>query len=86
MSSEDLEISVVGDRLTIRGARQHREAKEDEVYHRQERSNGEFTRTLQLPFMVDPGKVNARLSKGVLWVTLPRAEADKPKKIKVNSA
>jgi HSP20 family protein len=79
----NVEVSVVGDTLTVSGARGSENLKEGENYHRQERSHGRFTRTLQLPFHVEAGKVDARYEKGILRMTLPRAEADKPKKISV---
>ena len=78
-----VDVSVVGDTLTISGAREAAALKEGESYHRQERSCGHFTRSLQLPFHVEAGKVEAKYDKGILRVTLPRAEADKPKKISV---
>ena len=78
-----VDVSVVGDTLTISGAREEAALKEGETYHRQERSYGRFTRSLQLPFHVEAGKVEAKYDKGILRVTLPRAEADKPKKIAV---
>lgn len=78
-----VDVSVVGDTLTISGAREEAALKEGENYHRQERSYGRFTRSLQLPFHVEAGKVEAKYDKGILRVTLPRAEADKPKKIAV---
>jgi HSP20 family protein len=78
-----VDISVVGDTLTISGSRETEPLKEGESYHRQERSHGRFTRTLQLPFPVEVGKVDAKYDKGILRMTLPRAEADKPRKISV---
>ncbi len=80
-----LEITVVKNSLTLRGSRQAEELKEGEFYHRRERWNGQFTKTLELPFAVDSAKVEARFSKGVLSISLPRAEADKPKRISVKS-
>jgi HSP20 family protein len=52
-------------------------------YHRRERNYGSFSQTVQLPFMVDTNKVEAKFTNGVLLITLPRAEADKPKKIEI---
>jgi len=78
-----VDVSVVGDTLTISGAREAAALKEGDSYHRQERSHGRFTRSLQLPFHVEAGKVEAKYDKGILRVTLPRAEADKPKKVAV---
>ncbi len=80
-----LEISVVKDSLTLRGSRQAEEMKEGETCHRRERWNGQFTKTLRLPFAVESGKVEERFSKGVLAIILPRAEAAKPRKISVKS-
>ncbi len=82
---EKIDISVMGDSLTISGAREPLTLSEGESYHRQERDYGRFTRTLQLPFNVETDKVDARYEKGVLSVTLPRAEADKPKKVAIKT-
>lgn len=83
---EDMDISVVGDTLTLTGARKPDELKEGARYHRQERGYGNFTRSFQLPFPVNVGKVDATFRDGVLNISLPRAEEDKPRKIKVKSA
>lgn len=80
-----LEISVVNDSLTLRGLRKTEELKGGESYHRRERWSGQFTKTLELPFAVESDKVEARFSKGVLSISLPRAEAEKPRKISVKS-
>jgi len=82
---ESLDISVLDETLTLSGTRTLEELKEGETYHRQERGHGRFTRTLVLPFKVNANKVTAVYERGVLNVTLPRAEEDKPKKIKVKS-
>ena len=78
-----VDISVVGDTLTIRGLREAAPLGEGESYHRQERSHGRFSRSLQLPFHVEAGKVEAKYDRGILRIALPRAEADKPRKISV---
>jgi HSP20 family protein len=83
---DDIDISVVGDSLTLSGCCHPDELKEGEKYHRRERSYGQFTRTFQLPFQVEAEKVGAIFEKGVLHISLPRAEADKPKKITVKVA
>jgi len=81
----DLDVSVQGDTVTIKGQRRAEELKQGENYHRQERGAGSFARSVQLPFEVEPDKVEARLEKGVLTLTLPRIEADKPRKIAVKA-
>jgi HSP20 family protein len=80
-----IDISVVGKTLTLRGSRTPEEFKGDESYHRRERWHGQFTKTIELPFDIDSGKVDAKYSKGILRISLPRAEADKPRKIAVKS-
>lgn len=84
-STDNLEISVVNDALTLSGSRSANELPEEAVYHRRERGCGRFTRTFQLPFQIDAGRVEAHLEKGVLQVLLPRAEEDKPKKIQIKA-
>jgi HSP20 family protein len=83
---EDIDINVVGDTLTLSGTRKPDELQEGARYHRQERGYGGFTRSIQLPFPVDVAKVEATFKNGVLSVALPRAEADKPRKIAVKTA
>jgi HSP20 family protein len=83
VSPDDVDISLVNDTLTIRGSRNPDALQEEQRCHRQERGYGQFTRSLQLPFRVDGDRVQARFSEGVLHITLPRADADKPRKIGV---
>lgn len=82
---DDIDIDVTGDALSISGERKPDEVAENAHYHRRERSYGSFSRTIQLPFMVDTNKVEANFKNGVLMISLPRAEADKPKKITIKS-
>ncbi|MBI1879549.1 MAG: Hsp20/alpha crystallin family protein [Chloroflexi bacterium] len=86
VNPEDIDISVVGETLTLTGSRQPEELKEGEKYHRRERGQGKFTLTFQLPFPVEAEKLDAIFDKGVLHISLPRAEADKPKKIAIKTA
>jgi HSP20 family protein len=85
VKSEDIDISVVGGDLTIRGQRRASPA-EGFTSHRQERGTGEFARVVRLNVDVDAGKVEATLNDGVLFVKLPKAESAKPKKIQVKPA
>lgn len=86
VSPEDLDISVIGETLTLSGERKSDLIEEEVRYHRQERGYGKFTRSLELPFRVDATRVEATFDKGVLHLTLPRAETDKPKKITIKTA
>jgi len=82
---KELELNVVGDVLTISGKRSPEDPESEVRYHRRERACGEFSRSIQLAFPVDTDKVSASYENGVLRVNLPRAEADKPRKISVKS-
>lgn len=83
---KDIDIAVLSETLTLKGSRTKEEPKPGEVYHRQERGFGNFARTIELPFKIEADKVEAEFSRGILRIVLPRAEADKPKKIVVKSA
>jgi HSP20 family protein len=82
----DIDISVVGETLTLTGERKPEALQDGEKFHRRERGFGKFTRTFQLPFAVEADKVEAVFDKGILHISLPRAEADKPKKIVIKTA
>lgn len=79
----ELDLSLDGNTLTLRGERKPFELGEHESLHRRERRFGSFVRTVELPFEVENESVSARYEHGVLEVTLPRAESNKPRKITV---
>lgn len=85
LKAESLDLTVTGDTLTIKGAREADQLGEKETYHRQERGFGPFVRSIKLPSHVDANKVEAKYAKGILRVTLPRAEETKPRKITLRS-
>jgi HSP20 family protein len=85
LDADSLEVSVTNNLLTLRGSRKPEELSEGDSYHRQERWHGTFTKTVELPFAIEADKVDAKFAKGVLSIVLPRAEADKPKKINVST-
>jgi len=85
MKMDDLDITVLGNELTIKGRRN--DLPEDEVtYHRRERGVGPFSRVLRLLVDVDADQVRANLLNGVLTITLPKAAAAKPRKIEVKAS
>jgi HSP20 family protein len=86
VSPADIDIAVTGDVLTLSGNRQPEELGEGDKYHRRERGYGRFIRTFQLPFQVEANQVEAVFEEGVLHLSLPRAEADKPRKITIKTA
>ena len=82
VKSDQVELSVVGNELSIKIARPEIE-QEGVTYHRRERGGGSFARVLRLPSDVDADHVQAELANGVLTVTLPKSEAVRPRKIRV---
>ena len=82
---KNVDISVAGDELTLRGNINAEEPAEGETFHRRERPHGEFVRTLQLPFRAKANGVKASYTNGVLRVTVPRAEEEKPRKIQIEA-
>ena len=85
MKEEDIDISVVGDTLTIKGERKAESEVKEEDYYCCERSYGSFSRSIALPSSVDAKKIEAGYEDGVLEVSLPKAPEVKPKKIAVSA-
>ena len=83
LKPEEVEITLEGDTLSIRG--EFKAPMENVDYIFQERSYGKFSRTLTLNVPVDVNKVEATFENGVLTITLPKAEAARPKTIKVEA-
>jgi len=83
LTKDDIELNVLENTITLSGERKTDVIPEDAKYHRQERSYGSFTRTIRVPYKIDVDKVEAVFANGVIKITLPRAEEDIPKKIKV---
>jgi HSP20 family protein len=85
MKEEDIDVSVVGNTLTIRGERTaESEVKEDD-YYCCERSYGSFSRSIAVPSNVDAQKIEANYEDGVLEVSLPKKPEVKPKKVTVSA-
>jgi HSP20 family protein len=86
VTEKDINISINGDLLTIKGERRFERAgaADGDTYHRLERLYGRFERSVQLPTMVQTDKVKATYRDGVLTVTLPKAEEVKPREIKID--
>ncbi len=85
VAAGDIDVSVEGDNLILRGERKIESSQEDN-YHRQERTAGTFRRIMSLPVRVDPQKVSAAVRNGVLSIVLPKAEEAKTRQISVKEA
>ena len=79
--TKDVNVSVSGDLLTIKGEKEKEEKSEH--YHCVERRYGSFQRSFRLPTSVQGDKVEATFDKGVLKVTLPKVEEAKKKETEV---
>jgi HSP20 family protein len=86
LEDKDIEVTVQDGALTIRGERKEEKEEKKEDYYYSERCYGAFTRTLMLPTGVEPDKVRATFSKGVLEVHLPKAKEAKGRKVEVKAA
>lgn len=82
MDEKDIEIKLANGNLIIKGEKKEEKDETRKEYHISERRYGSFERVFRLPREVDPEKIQAQFSKGVLQVRLPkRAEAVHPEKI-----
>lgn len=82
---EDIDISLSGEMLTIKGETKAEQKSEGRNFIRQERRYGAFERTLSLPTPVIADKTKAEFENGELTLTLPKAEAAKPKTIRIKA-
>jgi HSP20 family protein len=84
LSADDLVIEVLNDTVTIRGEFKT-DGDEGAKYLMSELPDGQFSRVITLPTTTDADHVEALIKNGVLSLHIPKAEADRPKAIKVNS-
>ena len=83
LKKEDITLSLHDGLLTLSGERRQERAHDDKGALRNERFFGRFERTVTLPMQVDGTRVNAAYEDGILTVTLPKAEAAKPRQIEI---
>jgi HSP20 family protein len=86
MDPKEIDISLSGNVLTIKGGRKHEREEKKENFHLVERSSGSFSRTLQLPVEVKADKIEASYKDGVLSVKMPKTESYTVKKVEVKAA
>jgi HSP20 family protein len=82
---EEVEITITGDTLTIKGETKSETVVENTNYLRQERRFGAFARTIVVPAPVKADKAEAKFKDGVLTLSIPKAEEAKPKTIRVKT-
>jgi HSP20 family protein len=83
VEAADIDISLDGRRLAIKGEKKQEKEKTEENFHHGERSYGQFRRTIELPAKVDQSEVDASLKRGVLKIEFLKSEESQAKKISV---
>jgi len=83
LKPEDVQITVTGDTLSLRGEFKQETENGDATYHIRERRSGSFERTISLPVAVQTDKAKADFENGILKISLPKSEAVKPKTITI---
>ncbi len=81
---DNLDISITGNVLSIRGERKEETEKKEKGYYHSERWTGSFERTFEFPADIEGASVKAVFQDGVLELTVPKAESAKPKQIRVD--
>ncbi len=84
VNPDELQLTVLGDSVTIRGERKN-DAGKAERYYRKERPTGAFERTLTLPAPINPDSVEAEYANGILRVRMEKAEQAKVRKVAIKS-
>jgi HSP20 family protein len=85
MDPNEIEITLTGDLLTIKGEKKEEKEEKGQNFHRRERRYGSFSRSFRLPVEVKADSINAGYKDGVLTVTMPKAEEEKARRIEVAS-
>jgi HSP20 family protein len=83
LDPNEIDISLSGGTLTLKGEKKQEREEKDENYHLVERSYGSFSRSVRLPAEVQEDKVKANYKDGVLTITLPKTERAAEKAVKV---
>jgi HSP20 family protein len=83
MTHENIELSLQENVLTLKGEKKHEQTRDNENFHRVERSYGSFTRSFTLPCDINQDAIKANFKDGVLVITLTKSEAARPKKIDI---
>jgi len=86
ISPDDLNVTLEDNVLTIQGEVKEDETIEESNYHIRERRTGSFSRSVRFPVPVESDKVEAEFENGVLTLSIPKAEAMKPKRIAVKAS
>lgn len=83
MEVKDIDVSLVGDVLTLQGEKKEEKKEDGKYYHCSECHIGSFRRSFRLPVSVKSDKVDAHFDKGILKITLPKSEEAKEREVKI---
>ena len=86
MKADDVEITMTGQTLTMRGEFKADDKIEKDQYLYRERRFGSFSRTVQLPVRVEGDRAQASFTDGILRLSIPKAEEVKPRQIRINAS
>jgi HSP20 family protein len=79
----DVDISIIGDALTIKGSKKAEKEEKGKQYHRVERRYGDFERTINMPSLVEIEKAKAEYNNGILSITIPKSKEAKTKQVPI---
>ena len=85
IKAEDVDITVTGETLTLRGEFKQDDEQKETSYHIREVRSGSFQRAILLPTDVQANKAKADFENGILTITMPIAEEVKPKSITIKA-
>ncbi|HAH10138.1 MAG TPA: heat-shock protein [Alphaproteobacteria bacterium] len=83
LSEKEVELSIAGDVLTIKGEKQSARDDKTKDYHLTERRYGAFSRSIRLPFTIDTDTAKASFEKGVLTVVIPKPKEQRAKSSRI---
>ncbi|MDY6904497.1 MAG: Hsp20/alpha crystallin family protein [Thermodesulfobacteriota bacterium] len=84
VTADDVSIETLNNAVTLTGERKLPQEDEKARFHRRERDAGRFSRIIKMPGQIDSDKIEARLQDGILTLTIPKAEAAKPRQIAIH--
>ena len=85
MDPKEIDISLSGNVITIKGERKHEREEKKENFHLVERSSGSFSRSIQLPAEVQADKIQATYKDGILSISMPKTKVEAVKRIEVKA-
>jgi HSP20 family protein len=83
LTRQEIDVSVLGNELTLTGTHEASSDEDHKTFHRRERHTGKFERILRFPVDIDDSKIEASFQDGVLKITLPKVQAALPRKVEV---